>query len=236
MILRWFGAAGVVTALCVNPVQATEPISMEAVVGPFGARLVAFTVDVADAPAVLAGFDVQRRTLMECGSEVRLNAEMLARPESGQARFTLVDATAVPDLFYEYRVFFVDAQRQPLDPCTLYDCTSYQYYYISCTDRVLASSGPSVYAHTTLSHGGGLLLPGIPCPGSCGIHVVIESWPPELDAYADTGQPVRLIGYLSYVYGGVEGCWMAYVTSFEVQDCAVSSAETSWGAVKSTYR
>ena len=61
----------------------------------------------------------------------------------------------------------------------------------------------------------------------------LQSWPPELEQYVDTGIAVRVFG--SYACAITDGCFI-YMTGFDVVPCGVVPTEpATWGAIKAGF-
>jgi hypothetical protein len=138
---------------------------------------------------------------------------------------------------YRYDVEFVDANRQLLpvihgvgycDPCI-------NFAWESCP----SFSAP--IAHGTLTDNFWIFVHA--CAGSCygppSCHGALcdwrlETYPPALQQYVNTGIEVRLFG--DWGCGLTEGCAL-FVNGFDLAPCvAVPVEPTSWGAIKSVYK
>lgn len=175
----------------------------------------------------LVGYDLYRRLLASCDPPVRLTEVPWSREPGQHFTRTYVDRGRPPGVAYEYAVVGVDANRQPVNLYSIYDPNgTWTTAYPSC--------GSAPIGHGTLLDMGWALL-FTPCEGSCWIEAyMMDYYPPELRALADTGQAVLLVGAIGC--GSIEGCEMA-VESFTVLDCSVPVAPgRTWGEVKGFYR
>jgi hypothetical protein len=177
-----------------------------------------------------AGYDIWRRALDDCSGWERVNAEIYPRgsgtsiPDGHNGfRYQHVDHPPTGHS-YEYRVRFVDANRQEVSPgpceCTTGAYVSTPGLTIPITQGRLVDWGWAGFIE--------------PCLGSCLPSAYISPLPPELAPYVGTNTTLRFYGRVGC--GSVEGCSMV-VDHFEVASCEiVPTRRTSWGLVKTIYR
>ena len=168
------------------------------------------------------GIDVQRRPLPGCGPYVTVNPQPFPRV-GGEYHYFDTVATGT---MYEYRLIFVDANRQEVSVPDCYDCV--RGGWGSCPNF----SAP-VTQGTLEDFGWALFL--TPCPGSCYYYFYFEGpFVETLRPYAGNGTVVRLYG--TPLCGTVEGCAIQ-VDHYELANCGVTPARrSSWGQVKTLYR
>ena len=165
------------------------------------------------------GYDVFRRAIDPCGAFVRLNADIIPRGDGNHSR-SFTDTPPASGVAYEYKVVPVDASRNPL---SFYGVLG--DFFMSCPD------GSAAIAHGTIEDIGWALLVH-PCAESCG-GGYIENPPDDLQAYAGTGEAVRIFGHVGC--GTVEGCAIQ-VDRFEPAACVpVPTEPTTWGNLKARY-
>jgi hypothetical protein len=180
------------------------------------------------------GYDLQRRTYAECGSEILLNESVLSRQAGQPTTYVLEDFGVVDHTLYEYKVFLVDAARQPISLCAIFDCDLNPF--IAWGQTKCASLGAAPIATGFLS---GLQYPMTVdmCPGTCGLWYFVTDDFDLLEPYAGSAQAVFIFGNVSCENCGPEGCVTADITEVVPVSCPVGVANTTtWGAVKSRYR
>jgi hypothetical protein len=167
------------------------------------------------------GFDVVRRSVGDCGPSVTVNSEPFPRTASNE-----YFEVPPPGKMYEYRVVFVDANRQPVSIPDCFDCQRFGYATFP------AFSAPMVQG-TLQDLGWALYVTN--CPNMCfGPFYVSGPVMETLRQYAGTGQAVRFWGSASC--GTLEGCSLA-VDHYELAACGVTpTRRSSWGELKTLYR
>jgi len=176
------------------------------------------------------GFDIYRYAGIGCAPTV-LNAEPFPRLP-GLQTYQFVDLDIDSDTNYRYRVRLVDAGRQPLYACSVFDCGEIMHNVCSVITYANTGAYAPLYHGTLEDWGWGILVN--PCPGSCGHGGFISSSDVDLTPYLDTDIPVQLYGSVSDECG-VEGD-PAHVTAVSPTACALEDAPISWGGLKSLYR
>ncbi len=161
----------------------------------------------------VVGYDIYRKTLPSC--EINLvNLEPFPRTPGQQFSYTHSDTSVVREVMYEYEIVPVDSSRARHNPpefCDLCD----RWAWRSCPEHT------APVAHGTLTDGGWTMWVQR-CPDSCYRYWYLESWPPELEQYMDTGIAVQLYGDAGC--GSFEGCSIS-VTDFEVVPCSAAGVE-----------
>lgn len=186
-------------------------------------------------PAGVAGFDLQRRTVMECGSETILTVMPWTPANGGTDSFEYTDTAVTPNILYEYDTIPVDAERRPLEICEVFDCEG--DLYPLCMATTYASRGAAAFADAILLDLGWALMFTDACPSSCGLASgIITFWLPEVAGYANTDQVVRLSGTVGWEPGGMEGCLYAQAYTAVPVECAVANEQMRWGTLKAIYR
>lgn len=177
------------------------------------------------------GYDVLRRTLVNCGPFVRVNDTPFPRTVGATQTYTFVEPAPASNTPLEYQVIYVDANRQPLS-LTWPDrepTGGNEVAWVSCPDQSApVTEGFLVDWNWALSVD--------PCPGSCYPSVYFEdpTLIEELRPLVGTGKSVRLFGQAGY--GSIEGAAMQ-VDRYEVSDCiATPTRSTTWGHLKLLYR
>lgn len=176
-----------------------------------------------------AGYDIWRRALDDCSGWERVNAELYPRgsgtpiPDGHNGyQYQLVDQPPAGHS-YEYRLRFVDANREQVSPgpceCTTGAYVSTPGFATPITQGKLVDWG---WAYSIQ-----------PCLGSCMPPAYIEP-DPALTQYLGTNTTIRFYGTMGC--GSIEGCSMA-VDHWEIAGCeVVPTRRTSWGEVKTIYR
>jgi hypothetical protein len=169
------------------------------------------------------GYDVYRRTVDDCGAFVRVNDSPYPRTQQSHGH-TLTEVPPSRATTYEYRLTFVDADRQEVD--LGYDC-----YECARSSWASCPQLSAAVTHGTLEDHG--LLYVMPC-GCYTIGYIEGSAAEQLRQYAGTDQAVRIYGYINC--GQTEGCAI-FVDHYELAPCLATPARrASWGEVKAIYR
>ena len=186
--------------------------------------------DPGDAPE-FAGFDIQRRSIMQCGSEIIVNDTVLPRSTGQRITHQIIDDDLTLNTQYEYVVLFIDAARQPLAVCDLWDCE--EILFDGSEDQTYALYGnQALISHGTLVAYESFAWVLQPCPGTCSFGGLIVT---ELDLqpYFDSGEPVLILGNIDPECS-VEG-FLVYATLASPQECNVAKSRRSWGELKAIY-
>jgi hypothetical protein len=175
------------------------------------------------------GYDVLRRSLAECGPFVRVNAEPFPRVLGATESFTYREAAPAPMTTFEYRLAYVDANRQPvvLGVSACDDCAfalawaSCPQYSAPLTQGTLGDWGWALYVQ--------------PTTGTCYESFYFDDprAVEELRPYAGTGTTIRLFG--EGFCGTVEGCGMR-VDHYEAVEGPTPVHRSTWGHLKVIYR
>jgi hypothetical protein len=170
------------------------------------------------------GYDIQRRTVNPCGAYVRVNAQPFPRLP-GSHGHTYVEAAPGTQTMYEYRVIFVDSNRQEIQLSSS-DCfwcgrngwASCPLYSTPITHGTLQDLGWAIFVS--------------PCSG-CYAGFGLEPTP-ELRQYAGTGEALRFYGQAQFC--DFEGCFLG-VDHYELAACPQTPVrKQSWGGIKAIHR
>jgi hypothetical protein len=176
------------------------------------------------------GYDVQRRSVADCGAFTRVNDTTFPRTVGANHTHTYVEAAPATETTFEYRVIYVDANHQPVTMIMPdRDPFSVEQAWVSSPDR-------SAPATEGLLSDWGWALGVDPCPQTCYQSLYFEdpTMVAELRPLVGTGKSVRLFGRIGC--GSVEGCYVT-VSRYEVSDCiATPTRRSTWGALKLLYR
>jgi hypothetical protein len=196
------------------------------------ANQITFTVLDPGAHPDWIGYDLQRKTTIECGSEIILNELPLPRQNGQPTTYVLEDFDTLDNTLYEYTLLFVDAVRGPISVCDIFDCEANPF--VGTGQHRCLSRGPAAIASGYLHED---MVPMIVdlCPGSCGLWAFVTANGDLLAPYIGTGQAVFLVGNVTCDDCGPEGCVSAEITEVVPITCQVANGMTTWGAVKSLY-
>jgi hypothetical protein len=144
------------------------------------------------------GFDVYRRSVIDCGAAVRVNPEPYPREPGHSYSYEYTEAPPAQRTLYEYWAVMVDADRNVLsfgypvcDPCASQAWSSSPALSVPTTKGTLDDWGWTL--HLT------------PCPGRCYPDVYLEGCCiPDLRPYAGAATVVSLFGSIGCA--SVEGC------------------------------
>ena len=173
------------------------------------------------------GYDVLRRSLADCGSFVRVNAEPFVRIPGANQSYAYTEAPPASHTTFKYRVIPVDANRQEVSLGASCDLCA-EDGWASCPDF----SAPLTQG-TLLDLGWALVVE--PCVDGC--HDSFYFSDPrasELRPYAGTDIALRFYGRAAC--GGVEGCSLE-IDHYDLMPCgSTPTVRESWGHTKSVYR
>jgi hypothetical protein len=180
-------------------------------------------------PGQWTGWDVERRTVADCGAWERATVTPFAHTPDRTESFTFTEPPARMRTTYQYRLVMVDAQRRPLVPAPgeCYDCNP--MLYAACP----IASAPLTHG-TAFDLGWAVFV--FPCTGSCFTSLDVEGAAADpLRPFAGTGTAVRLYGIPGC--GTIEGCALQ-LDHFDVPSCdaIVPAAPATWGRLKLRYR